>query len=156
MMGFGGSWSIDQHLREEGKSWWPQEQPTDEDLAYAKANSEGRNIDLLITHDTVDEADLSILLSRPNGSMKDPYPEARVPRLKISELVQHVKPTALIHGHYHRRAYYEIRYDDFTLSCLGLDKTTKMKSANPEHRYPHPNNAYFILDTTQALESLYT
>lgn len=48
----GGGYSIDQYMRKEGVSWWPQEMPTEEEYEEAKRNLEraGRRVDYILTH----------------------------------------------------------------------------------------------------------
>lgn len=49
---FGGADSIDKGWRMEGVSWWPEEQPSDEDYALGWENLEtcGYKVDYIITH----------------------------------------------------------------------------------------------------------
>lgn len=48
----GGASSIDRYLREEGKSWWPEEMTTDEQHLEALKNLEanGNKVDYILTH----------------------------------------------------------------------------------------------------------
>ena len=48
----GGAVSTDKEYRTEGKSWWPEELPTDTEIKYAKQNiaDHDYNIDYIITH----------------------------------------------------------------------------------------------------------
>ena len=49
---FGGAASHDRYLRREGVDWWPEEQPSLEEMSYAvsKLDSVGWNVDYIITH----------------------------------------------------------------------------------------------------------
>ena len=49
---FGGGYSIDKPMRIEGRSWWQQEMPTDEELQEGNRNLEkaGYKVDYIITH----------------------------------------------------------------------------------------------------------
>lgn len=49
---FGGAYSIDKASRIEGKSWWPQEMPNDEEMNEATRNLEAVNweVDYILTH----------------------------------------------------------------------------------------------------------
>ena len=49
----GGGTSIDRASREEGKTWWPQEMPSDEELAAATENLDrhGWKVDYVVTHE---------------------------------------------------------------------------------------------------------
>lgn len=50
---FGGATSIDKKHRTEGRSWWFQEEPTDEQMAYGLSQIEeyGGEFDYVVTHD---------------------------------------------------------------------------------------------------------
>jgi predicted phosphodiesterase len=110
LMGFGGAASIDKNLRlkierEGGKrqdgtrgpatgpltQWWPEEQPTEDDLAVALQDP--TPLDILFTHD------------KPTGA-NTPHKDIaflRPPQEKVQTLVQKLKPKLLIHGHLHHR-----------------------------------------------------
>ncbi|MEG2117094.1 MAG: metallophosphoesterase, partial [Clostridia bacterium] len=53
---FGGATSVDKCNRTEGKSWWPQENPCDNDIVEANKNLSrvGNKVDIIITH-SIDE-----------------------------------------------------------------------------------------------------
>lgn len=48
----GGAYSIDKELRIEGRSWWPQELPTDEEYKEASKNLDacGKKVDYIVSH----------------------------------------------------------------------------------------------------------
>ena len=50
---FGGAESIDKADRQEGRSWWPEEEPTDEQMQYGLSQIErhGCEFDFIVTHD---------------------------------------------------------------------------------------------------------
>ena len=50
---FGGAESVDKENRIEGKSWWPEEEPTKEQMEYGLSEIEkySNKIDFIITHD---------------------------------------------------------------------------------------------------------
>lgn len=50
---FGGAHSIDKHWRTPGKSWWPQEAPTKDEMTYGIENLYSNNdkVDFILTHD---------------------------------------------------------------------------------------------------------
>lgn len=66
---FGGAYSIDKHMRKEGISWWPQEEPSYAECSFGldslqlKANNK---VDFMLTH----EAPLSVLYELYDD---DPY-----------------------------------------------------------------------------------
>lgn len=52
LFAFGGATSHDRALRKEGVSWWPQEMPSEDELAHAEAalaNHDNR-VDYIVTH----------------------------------------------------------------------------------------------------------
>jgi len=57
----GGAYSIDKMYREPGKSWWPQEMPSEEEYDEARRNLEKADfkVDYIITH-TLPEDSMSI------------------------------------------------------------------------------------------------
>ena len=54
---FGGAYSIDKAMRIEGRSWWPQEMPNEEDMSEATRNIEAANwkVDYILTHAAPEE-----------------------------------------------------------------------------------------------------
>ncbi len=52
-LAIGGAKSVDQEYREEGKTWWPQEEVTDADLENADKNLEkvGNKVNYILAHD---------------------------------------------------------------------------------------------------------
>lgn len=54
---FGGAYSIDKAFRTEGRSWWPQEMPTEEEYENARKNIEeaGNKVDYILTHAAPEE-----------------------------------------------------------------------------------------------------
>lgn len=153
MMGFGGAYSVDRNRRTIYKSWWPQEEPSQQDLQYAIDNWKKHNkkkINLLLCHDTVQEADFDQLLATNGSHKKELIPEADRSRRMVSTIVKQVRPNFLMHGHYHRNAYYEISYDGFHVSCLGLDQV------KPKHINQDVNEFYFVIDSKITLERIYS
>ena len=53
----GGGYSIDQMLRIPGRSWWPEEMPSDEeyDEAWANLQKHGNKVDVIISHAAPEE-----------------------------------------------------------------------------------------------------
>lgn len=51
---FGGARSVDKDRREEGESWWKEEEPTPEEMAYGRQQlmHYAHEIDYIITHET--------------------------------------------------------------------------------------------------------
>ena len=49
---FGGGISVDKNYRQEGRSWWPQEEPSNEEYRYGLSQLEKHNweVDFVVTH----------------------------------------------------------------------------------------------------------
>lgn len=106
----GGAVSVDRQWRVKGKSWWPQESLTDEDIRKACDAGEAH---FILSHDA---PWLPPMLSDDTA----PFPKID---LAISELHRHkyrmilnsAKPTDIWHGHYH------VSYDE-TYEVDGFDR----------------------------------
>lgn len=116
----GGAPSIDKANRTPGKSWWPTEYITDEDMAVAALTDKA---DVLVTHDAPDY---------PPGFMPKGDPAFRIRSKQslnnIKALRTRLTPTLHLHGHWHH-AY----LDGVT---RGLDCNYSMYAAD----------AYFLWD----------
>lgn len=99
-LALGGSHSIDKRYRVPGKSWWPQEMPTDVEVAEAKKVGK---VDVMLTHDVPEGADLSGLLGADWKAKSESPVECAEARRKVREVFDTAKPYWLFHGHYHRR-----------------------------------------------------
>lgn len=115
-MALGGAYSVDRHMRVKGKSWWPEETLSDEDIAYAKRDGE---VNIIVAHDAPFDAEIPGI-SKVGGPSMFP-PEAIVAseyhRLSVQEVYDAKKPSVFIHGHYHRR--YVDQFDKGVV--IGLD-----------------------------------
>lgn len=97
-MGLGGAVSVDAAARIKGRSWWPEEAFTAEDLDRARA---GGNADVMITH----EAPSAVpLVYGRIPSFWDPLDLARAAahREQLQDVVDVVQPKVLVHGHAHQ------------------------------------------------------
>lgn len=81
-------------------SWWPEEEITDEEVAVALQSE--RPVDIMFTHDKP-------RASNPDWNRKD-LPDCYPNQNKIQEVVRHLQPSVLIHGHLHHRYEDAIRY----------------------------------------------
>jgi Icc-related predicted phosphoesterase len=98
-MALGGAYSIDKARRTPHVSWWPGETITAGDVERAIA---GGPVDVLLTHD----APLGVTPWAERASIdrrKDLWPESKANREALTAVFDAVKPSLLVHGHYHRR-----------------------------------------------------
>lgn len=119
-MALGGAHSVDSFSRTEGRSWWPAEHLSEEDVAYA---SQGK-VDVLVAHDC--PAGVNIPGIYPPGVGKQEWPlnelvRAEEHRESVRRVVQATQPSRLFHGHYHRY-YRSVSWDyDSPMAVIGLD-----------------------------------
>lgn len=109
-MAVGGAYSIDKDLRVKGKSWWPQETLTDEDVIACTAHGE---VDVILSHDAPNGARIPCL----EGQNEYMYPESHRNRERLESIVKKTKPRLLVHGHYHER------YSDVYAIPTGTNRT---------------------------------
>jgi hypothetical protein len=101
----GGAESIDALYRKSGFDWFPRESITAQDVEHALASAEGKQIDIVVSH----EAPRSFFLYHLNplawmefGWKKDEEPKWENPsRDRLEEVLQAVKPNQWFFGHYH-------------------------------------------------------
>jgi hypothetical protein len=87
----GGAYSVDVDDRVEGVDWWPTEELSSRSAEKIVA---GGQADVMVTHDC--PAGIAL------GALK-PIARADGHRRGLATLVNAVRPTYLVHGHYHRR-----------------------------------------------------
>lgn len=93
-LALGGAYSIDRDWRKLGDSYWLTEEITPEEADLA---CEGGQVDVMFTHD----APMSV---SPYGSApRMMFPETEANRRKIERVVETVRPSLLVHGHWHHR-----------------------------------------------------
>lgn len=102
-LSFGGAASVDKHRRTEGVDWWPEEMPSEADVADAIA---GGPADVLITHDSPEPewcipAVRDTLVRNPYGWPQDSLTWAAVSRSRVNRVYEAVQPKLLVHGHHH-------------------------------------------------------
>lgn len=103
-LGLGGAVSIDRSHRVEGRSWWPQEALTDEDILTAQS---GGTVDVMITHDSPQSAPNSVTdnwrgqMSAMKYYGKENLAACTDHRFRLKEVTDVITPRLLFHGHYH-------------------------------------------------------
>jgi predicted phosphodiesterase len=102
-MSVGGAMSVDKRYRAEGVSWWPEEELTDADVAYA--GRDGR-VDVIVSHDCPRGVDIPGVGPDTKGGTRGNWPpdilaEAQQHRDKLATICRATAPDWLFHGHYH-------------------------------------------------------
>lgn len=93
----GGARSIDRQWRTEGRTWWPQEDVTAEDV---KALGDAP-LDVLITHEA--PAGINVTSSLGRKLLAALARESRMSRLHVLEAVRATEPELVFCGHWHQR-----------------------------------------------------
>lgn len=127
-LALGGAASIDKGRRIEGRSWWPEEYLTEEDILTAQS---GGPVDVMITHDSPFGAPNTVTdnmydqLSAVKYFGKDALQYCTIHRKLLQRVTDEITPRILIHGHYHApmRGTYFHGDDKFTVGdVIGLDQ----------------------------------
>ncbi len=107
-LGLGGAASIDRKHRVEGRSWWPEELITVEDILTAQS---GGPVDVMFTHDSPRTAPNSVT-DDLRGQMEaieyfgaEAMASCTDHRERLAEVTNVTTPRLLIHGHYHMSMY---------------------------------------------------
>lgn len=138
ILGLGGAYSIDEHYRKAGYSWWPQELITNAEKALAVHNAhEYGPIDVMITHDGPSSQYLESWLDR-FGYKVDP--KSNTNRMNVTDVVNRVRPKALFHGHYHER------YDTLYETPQGHNVEVHGIAANIPDSKVRPGKNYITVD----------
>lgn len=114
--GLGGAYSVDRRFRSRGRSWWPQEEITEDDYLKTVA---GGPVDVLVTHEAPwrpptrsRDGELPFSLSRKEER------QSKKGRDLVARTIVATTPKLHVHGHWHR--YYEKMFRDTTV--VGLDR----------------------------------
>lgn len=123
-LALGGAVSVDRHMRSEGRSWWPEETITDEQMNRAMA---GGPVDIMVTHDAPTGVSIPGIPDDPLTDTRGHWPmseliAARKHRDRLATVVDAVQPKMLLHGHYHVR-YSAVRrsVSSWSTAIHGLD-----------------------------------
>lgn len=106
----GGAVSIDQSARTHGRSWWPSEMLTPEDVNTAIANGP---VDIWVTHDAVEHPPVI----QPRSFSPHLEQQLSMQRAMMRKVYDALKPPLHIHGHWHARYTSEAKYG----RVIGLD-----------------------------------
>lgn len=132
MASLGGAGSIDLKERVEGKSWWRQEELTQQDVDTLALNFDKWDlprIDVMMSH----ESPAGIYLG-PKGNLHSPEIEhyCYIQRVLLRDALDIVAPRSLVHGHWHRHLIeilesIRVGGGDYSTEVVGLnmDGTSK-------------------------------
>lgn len=119
-LALGGAASIDRRFRKRGRSWWPQEILSEDDVASAVS---GGPADVMVCHDAPAGVPYLGHWLHANG-FKLPLEEeaySRGHRDTVRTVVDEVRPKHLWHGHYHVAYQSELDLGDHRVHVHGLD-----------------------------------
>lgn len=127
-LALGGAASIDKPFRREGRSWWPEEYLTEEDILTAQS---GGPVDVMFCHDSPSGAPNSVTDDNQGQmyAMKsfgaDMINYCNNHRQLLKRVTDVTTPRLLFHGHYHRymTGYYVHGDENSTIGYVeGLDE----------------------------------
>lgn len=107
-LALGGAASIDKRHRVAGRSWWPEELLTVEDILTAQS---GGPVDVMFTHDSPSTAPNSVTDDfRGQMEAMEYFGVSELAyctdhRERLAEVTNVTTPRLLIHGHYHKAMY---------------------------------------------------
>lgn len=111
-MAVGGAVSVDKKDRKLGRSWWPDEELTEDELAYA-CRDDKISVDVVFAHDCPTGVNIPSIggcnEDRPgweNPCLPQPFPRdvlvhADFHRGKMKVIADRLVPELWVHGHYH-------------------------------------------------------
>lgn len=115
----GGAVSIDRQWRKEGRTWWPTEEISNDELATLIKRAGADGVDVLLTHDAP---------QRPAGvhELADPQlaADCRRSNRMVEQAIDATRPRLVMHGHYHREYARRIyrSWGDYRLVGLSSDE----------------------------------
>lgn len=117
-LALGGAYSIDKEWRKVGKSWWPEEELTEEEIERASA---GGRCDILVSHDVPSGVYMQHHFALAGHSYLKNDPICERHRGYVRRVVDATHPTQLFHGHYHVPYKDMLTLDDgWTVQIQGL------------------------------------
>jgi Icc-related predicted phosphoesterase len=111
-LALGGAHTVNHTQYTPGVDWWPEETITQTDITAATV---GGPVHTMLTHDAPFGVDVPGYVGNPHGWSTDDLQHANRNRSAIRAVVDAVRPTRLIHGHYHVR---------YTTNLVSAGRTT--------------------------------
>lgn len=135
----GGATSLDRPARTPHVTWWPGEEIS---WADAQRTIDGGEADVMLTHDCPQGVTIPGLPAAASWSAVELH-RAQAHRHLLRQVVDEVRPTHLLHGHFHVRHDAELVLDDgLSVAVTGLDRDGTMARA-----YTHVNLDDLFLDS---------
>lgn len=137
--GLGGAYSVDQHWRRQGRDWWFDEEPTQEEADKLVA---GGHVDVLVTHDVPWGVPMT-------GDFElTPEMEARAneTRFLLQSAVDRLLPPLVFCGHWHTRKIAQLTHS-------GSGKTTTVHVLGDQNS--RAGNAVLLWPHTLKVEPLF-
>lgn len=123
----GGAYSIDKFLRIPGRTWWPQEVISDEDVAAIAAAG---TADVMFCHDCPSGIHVPGIERDRWGYPDDALATSEQNRQRLRDIVDQVRPKRLWHGHFHHRYQAQLDGDEYRTTIDGLGKNDDLIDNN--------------------------
>lgn len=98
-LALGGATSLDRERRQEGYSWFAQEEITDDQVEAVVADGPA---DVMLTHDCPAD-EIHGIVGNPHGFSAVEIHRAGTHRFRLRSAVAKIAPSVVFHGHYHER-----------------------------------------------------
>lgn len=127
VLAVGGAHSIDRAYRTPGIDWFPEEDISEEDVRFAVSSL---TCDVMLAHDAPSTAKLP-LVTPYDAVWRAELPACEANRERVSVIVDAVKPSLYVHGHYHSKWDFSVKrpwgeYRIVGLDCDGADISDNM------------------------------
>lgn len=118
-LALGGAYSIDQFMRKEGVSWWPEEIISEDDVSRAVS---GGPADVIIAHDAPDRIIIPGINNSSSSWPLDAIARSQRNQEAVGRVVDGTGATRLFHGHMHVK-YQTVRISEsgHVTEVTGLD-----------------------------------
>ena len=127
VLAVGGAHSIDRAYRTPGVDWFPEEDISEDDVRLAVS---ALTCDIMLCHDAPSTAELP-LVTPYDVAWRAELPACEANRERVGFIVDAVKPSLYVHGHYHSKWDFVVqrpwgKYRIVGLDCDGSDISDNM------------------------------
>jgi predicted phosphodiesterase len=125
----GGAYSVDRGWRVLGSSWWAGETISDDDVARCVA---GGRADVLLSHDAPSGFVIPTIDDRGTPAPFPPFAlaESGRHRQQLRRVVDAVRPSVVLHGHYHHAYAADVDLGYGQVRVIGLDCDESTMASN--------------------------